>query len=395
MPIVVPTMKTQSLFGISVIVILIIAIAAVVGFTVLPRSSNTAISAKSTASSTSQATTSSEYSTTSTSSTGTPTSSQQKTGELPMGVTDPPVAASGVSDAQVKYNGVAVHRAGSPSDSGWVDINASGTIDLTSSANVSQTVAEEEVQSGTYDMARINITSGMVVYNNEKYAAAISSGSINATMQQEAQVNSSQASEAIIDLRTFIINSGNSSSPQFIISATAKATAEPPSAITSASLQVGARTSLQGQAWWTAFVDQTSTRVIISSATLTNGSLDFDLKNTGNSTADVQTVIITPLSATAIANASLPSSLAGSAVFTLSSTGSMQESNTLQGVALLTSVGTQVGASSSTTVSYTGNVALGFGLTGILQIDGVVSGQQYLITCMGANTYSSIVVVAQ
>lgn len=312
-----------------------------------------------------------------------------------MGVTDPPVAASGVSDAQVKYNGVAVHRAGSSSDSGWVDINASGTIDLMSSSNVSQTVAEEAVQSGTYDMARINITSGMVVYNNEKYAAAISSGSINATMQQEAQVNSSQAGEAIIDLRTFIINSGNSSSPQFIISATAKATAEPQSAITSASLQVGARTSLQGQAWWTAFVDQTSTRVVISSATLTNGSLNLDLKNTGNSTADVQTVIITPLSATAIANASLPSSLAGSAVFTLSSTGSMQESNTLQGVALLTSVGTQVGASSSTTLSYTGNVALGFGLTGILQIDGVVSGQQYLVTCMGANTYSSIVVVAQ
>ena len=382
-------MKTQSIIGIAVVVILIIAVGAVVGFGALPKSTNTTSISSATSS------TSTVVSTSRPTSTSTSTSSQGKTGQFAMGATDPPIAASGVSDAKVAYNGVAVHNASSASNSGWVTINATGTIDLMNSVNVSQTIAEATIQSGTYDMARINIVSGTVVYNHANYTAAIASGTINATLQQTAQVNSSAPSEAIIDLRTFIINSGNSTSPQFIISASAKSTAEPPRAVTSASLQVGAKTTLEGQAWWTAFVDQTSSKVVITSATLTNGSLNLALKNTGNATANLQTVIVTPISAAGSASASLPDSLTGSAVFELSSSGSMQESNTLQGVALLTSIGTQVSAASSATLNYTGTISLGFGLSGVLQITGIVSGQQYLITCMGANTYSSIVVVAQ
>ena len=247
---------------------------------------------------------------------------------------------------------------------------------MMSSANVSQTISSAKIQSGVYNEAQINITSGTVAYNNQNYAATIASGTVTATMQQNAEVNTSVAAQAIIDLRTFVINSGNSSSPQFIISATAQATAEPSSVVTSASLQVGAKASLQGQAWWSAFVDQTSTKVVISSATLTSASLNLVLKNTGNATADVQTVIITPISGSASAAASLPASLTGSAVFTLSSSGSLQASNTLQGVALLSSVGAQVSASTSTTVGYTGLIALGFGLTSFLQTTGIVSGQQ-------------------
>ena len=71
--------------------------------------------------------------------------------------------------------------------------------------------------------------------------------------------------------------------------------------VTSSSIQVGAKASLQGQAWWSAFVDQTSTKVVVSSATLTSASLNLVLKNTGNATADVQTVIITPISGSASA----------------------------------------------------------------------------------------------
>ena len=105
-------------------------------------------------------------------------------------------------------------------------------------------------------------------------------------------------------------------------------------------------------------MDQTSTKVVVSSATLTSASLNLVLKNTGNATADVQTVIITPIQGNASAMASLPASLTGSAVFTLSSSGSLQPSNTLQGVALLSSVGAQVSASTSTTLGYTGLISL-------------------------------------
>ena len=100
-------------------------------------------------------------------------------------------------------------------------------------------------------------------------------------------------------------------------------------------------------------MDQTSTKVVVSSVTLTSTSLNLVLKDSGNATADVQTIIVTPISASASGSASLPASLTGSAVFTLSSSGSLQASNTLQGVALLSSVGAQVSASTSTTLVYT------------------------------------------
>lgn len=382
-------MKTQSIIGIAVVVVLIIAVSTVVGFVTLPKSTST------TSINSAKSTTSVVASTSTSSISSSSTSSQPKTGQFAMGATDPPIAASGVTDAKVVYNGVAVHKAGFASNSGWVTLNSTGTIDLMSSANISQTIAEASIQSGTYDMARINIVSGTVVYNDKNYTAAIASGTINASLQQKAQVNSSAPSEAIIDLRTFIINSGNSTSPQYIISACARATAVPPNAVTSASLQVGAKTALIGKAWWTAFVDQTSNKIVITSATLTNGSLNLVLKNTGNATADVQTVIVTPISSAGSTSVSLPASLASSSVFALSSSGSMQQSNTLQGVALLSSVGTQVSAASSVTLNYSGPISLGFGLSGVLHITGIVSGQQYLITCMGANTYSNLVVVAQ
>ena len=51
-------------------------------------------------------------------------------------------------------------------------------------------------------------------------------------------------------------------------------------------------------------------------------------------------------------------------------------------------------AGSSTTLSYSGSISLGFGVGGI-QLSGVVPGQQYLVTVMGANTFGSLVVTAQ
>jgi len=66
----------------------------------------------------------------------------------------------------------------------------------------------------------------------------------------------------------------------------------------------------------------------------------------------------------------------------------------LQVAALLGGSGTNCTAGSSTSLSYSGNISLGFGVGGI-QLTGVVSGQQYLVTVMGANTYGTLVVTAQ
>jgi len=322
------------------------------------------------------------------------TSQRGSVGDFALMATDPPVVASGVTAATASYDSLAVHSAGSTNATGWTDIQGSGTINLMSSANVSQTIAAAKVQSGTYDMVRMGIQSATVTYDNKVYAAAVASSNITSRLRSDAQVTTSQGAAAIVDFRTFVINTANSSQPQFLFSATAESTSVPPSATTSASMQVGAQTNLQGS-WWVGFQDQTSTNVTVTSATLTSGSLNLQLKNSGNSSANIKTIVITPISASGtLAAATIPSSFSGSALFAVDGSGQVQASNSLQVAALLGGNGTQCAAGSSTTLSYSGSISLGLGVVG-LQLNGVVSGQQYLVTLMGANTYGSVVVTAQ
>jgi hypothetical protein len=402
-------MKT-AVIAAGALLILLIAAVVVVGIQVAPKSAqSSSILASSTATGssasstgpvvgTTSSTTSSESSsiasTTQTTSTASTTASQQgSTGDFAMMATDPPVVASGVTAATDTYSSLAVHTAGDSNSTGWIQLNGTGTINLMSSESVSQTIAAAQIQSGTYDMVQMGIQSASVTYNNQVYAAAVASGIITAKLQTQVQVSGSQSSAAIVDLRTFVMNTGGSSSPQFVFSACAKATTVPPSQMSSSSLQVGAQTQLQGS-WWVGFKDQTSTNLNISSATLSSGSLDLQLKNSGNDSADVQTIVITPVSGSATTTAALPASMSGSAVFTVNSAGSLQASNTLQGAVLLSGASTQLAAGSSTTLDYSGSISLGFGIVGI-QLTGVVAGQQYLVTVMGANTFGSILVTAQ
>jgi hypothetical protein len=397
-------MKTSHTAGIGVAVILAITLAvAVIQMAQTPGPTTTgtvaATGTLSTSRSASQSSTglgqttsasgTSEGSTSGTHQTGSP-------GHFAMMATDPPIAASGVSSATVTYNGLAIHSAGSASASGWTQINGSGSMNLMSSENVSQTIAAAQVQSGTYDMVAMNVTSGSVVYNGQTYAAAIASGEMYVHLTNDVQVNSSTSSAAIVDLRTFIVNTGNSSNPQFVISASAKATAVPASDVTSASTQVGSTFSLNGQTWWTSFEAQTATKLSITSATLSGNNLNLQVDNNGQAAGDVQTIVVTPVSANASATttASLPASMSGSAVFTVTSTSTIQTSSTLQGAILLNSTGTSIGANSSSSLDFNGNISINAS-PGTLGFSAVVPGQTYLVTVMGANTFANIVVVAQ
>jgi hypothetical protein len=392
-------MKTATIAA-STLLVLVIAAVAVAGYQVTQQPAQVGSVIGSTATGIGGGTTSSVTGagsgTASTTSSAAASTTTQKgtTGDFAMMATDPPVVASGVTAASVTYSSMAVHTAGGGSASGWVQLNGTGSINLMSSANVSQTIAAAKVQSGTYDMVRMGIQSASVTYHNQVYAAAVASSNITARLQSDVQVSSGQSSAAIVDLRTFVINSANSSTPQFVFSACARATMVPPGQTSFSSLQVGAQTRLQGS-WWVGFKDQTSTNISISAATLSSGSLSLQMKNTGNDTADIQTIIVTPVqSGSAKAGASLPTAFSGSAIFTVNSAGSLQASNSLQGAVLLGGNNSTLAAGSSTTLNYSGSISLGFGLAGI-QLSGVVPGQQYIVTVMGANTFGSVVVTAQ
>ncbi len=316
---------------------------------------------------------------------------QGQSGQFAIMATDPPVTSDGVTAASITYTSVQVHSAGAAETTGWTQVSGSGTLDLMNSAAVSQTIAAAKVKAGTYDAVRFAVGSAKVTFQGNEYAATVTSSNITAQLQSQAHANASTTAAAVVDLRTIFMNTGNTTKPQFIFSATAFATAVPTSEAASVSLRVGATESLSGKAWFSQFVAQTSTKVHFV-ASLSSGSLLLAAQNSGSARAKVQEVIVTPVSGSAVANATLPASLSGSAVFAVDSTGSLQASNSLQAAALLTG-GTTIGAGSAASLSFSGTISLDFGL-GNVQLSGVVSGQEYLVTVVGANTFASTVVVA-
>ncbi|MDE1852133.1 MAG: hypothetical protein KGI38_00080 [Thaumarchaeota archaeon] len=314
--------------------------------------------------------------------------SSSGSGKLAVMGTDPAVASSGVSAATIAYSSVYAHQAGSDMASGWTQVSGSGTMNLMASQGTAQTLATSQVNAATYDAFKFNVDSCNVVYQGQTYAATVASTTLTAQSQSKVQVNASSSSAAVVDLRTFIENTATTSSPQFVFSATAVATSVPPQTEASLSLQIGATADLSGQAWWSTFMSQTSTNLNVV-ATLSSGSMTLNLQNSGSANAEVQEIIITPVSATAYISGSLPASLSGSAVFTVSGSSSVQQSSSFQASALLNG-GATVASGSSSTLTYTGNIATGQSVVAT----GIVAGQQYIITCIGANTYSSTTVVA-
>ena len=309
-------------------------------------------------------------------------------GNLAVMGTDPPRAAGGVSQANAHYSSVQAHKAGSDMSSGWTQVSGSGTLNLMASGQA-QVMAASQVDAAAYDAFKFNVDSVNVVYQGQSYTATIASSTITATSQNQVHVNSSSSATALVDVRTFIQNSGTSSSPQFVFSATAFATEGPSQASASLSLQVGTSVDLTGQAWFSTFEAQTSTNVNVVSATLSSGSLTLNLQNSGGASGQVQEIIITPVSASTSLSAYLPDSYSGSAVFAVSGSGSMQQTSSLQ-ASTLSSAGAVIASGSTDTLNYNGNIAM----DGSVQSSGVVSGQQYIITCIGANTYASTTVVA-
>ena len=302
--------------------------------------------------------------------------------------TDPPVASSGVSGATASYSSVYAHQAGSSTTSGWTQVSGSGTIDLMASQGTAQTLAKSEVGAANYDSFRFNIDSVRIVYQPQAYAATVASSTITAQSQSQVNVTSGSTAAAVVDLRTFIVNTADSSSPRFVFSATAEATSVPSQTAASISLNLGAIVDLSSQAWWNAFVAQTSNSLDVA-ASLSSNALSLNLQNSGSANAQVQEIIVTPVTGSGYTSASLPSSLSGSAVFTVSGSGSVQQSSALEASSMLNG-GATVASGSSSSLGYSGNIATDSNL----QASGIVSGEQYIVTCMGANTYASTTVVA-
>ena len=311
--------------------------------------------------------------------------------------TDPWTSAGG-QKSFMHYNNVAAHKSkgGQPGtttvtsgpSSGWVLLNASGSLRLDAIVNASQTVALANVAAGSYDSVRFFVDSATVTYNNQNHSCNTGSGQITARLNGNAQVNGGATTAILFDMRTVIVNTGSSSSPNFVFASSARADVVASSDVDSSSLQVGARTDLAAKAWFQSFASGNA-HLAITSSTMSSNALSVTVKDTGAESSNATLVFVTPVSILGSATVVIPAGLDGSAVFQVTSGGSLQTSSNVL-AQLTTGSGATVSSSSSSTFTYSGNIQFGVGLQAPL----VVSGQSYLITVIGNNSVATSTVTA-
>jgi hypothetical protein len=297
----------------------------------------------------------------------------------------------------MSYSGFAIHSRGSDASQGWIQLNASGTINLTKAVNATETVASTNAQVGSYDMARFNVTSIRINYKGANYTASVLTSRVTARLIGELAVDSSVPSAALIDISPFVYSTGSASRPSFTVSASVVAFAVPPSEVTTETLLIGSRMSLRGVAWWSLDLKTFQPSIEIRSATLTSGSLNIAVNNAGGNDSRALAVIISRPTEATNANVQLPD-INGTAIFTISENGSLHSvdpsANPQAAIReIVNAPGAHVGTKSPLTLNYSGSISLSIGIVGV-SLSAIVPGNQYRITVVGQTSAASIVVVA-
>ncbi|MER3602281.1 MAG: hypothetical protein C4339_06175 [Nitrososphaerota archaeon] len=347
-------------------------------------------------------------------------------GTLAILVTDPPQVPEGVTAIYINYSSMAVHLAQAGNQSGWIEVNARGTLDLMKLVNVTTTVASLNL-TGKFNALLFNISSALVTYNGKNYTCFVPSGKLTVPIIGGVEVAVGQAKAIVLDLQPAVLNMGTSDAPIFVLRPAAKAFTVPDGEVSREMLKPGFMLDLRGKAWWSRLRQQYTSRIGITSASLSNDSLSVTVKSDSNETVLLKLLIISPFVPSPPARP-LPSFF-GSEVFIIQENGTLtpiqfscppigfqrlerclQVPGGMKELRQLLEGGYALPAHGTATFSYSGAILLGFGIQGcrlekvgehqyrlVCDIRGlsVVPGQQYLITIIGDKAVAGYVVKAR
>ena len=137
-------------------------------------------------------------------------------------LTDPPQVPPGTTALVIYYSGVQVHRAGSSGNGGFVNLNASGSVNLMNLTNVTDTIAASAINTSTgFDLVRFNITSARITMGNSTYNVGVPGNSIMIKLDEVAR----NSSGVLIDLMPTVIQVYGPNQTAFLMIPSARAVA--------------------------------------------------------------------------------------------------------------------------------------------------------------------------
>jgi hypothetical protein len=331
----------------------------------------------------------------SSSSTSQEQSQSGQSGDIAVLMTDPPTVPNGVTAVYIDYVNLAIHIIGAPSDTGWRSLNSQGELDLMSVINVTQTIADANVSSGTFDELAFNVTSATVTFQSKNYNADLvyQDHVLLVPIVGGITITQGQASAAVIDMTPTVLLLGNETSPTFAFIPAARAYAVPAQSVSTLHLSVGQRDSIESATWWIEILR--NSKFEISALSLTPTKLSVTVKNIGNSSiifrlAEISSTLSQsggPVPLTSVASVA-----AISEIFVIEPNATLVPITEIgNGIAerAVAAGGYLLGIGESVTFIYSGNITLGGAVLADMPYhhtltQQVVPGQMYVITIQGA-----------
>jgi len=308
-------------------------------------------------------------------------------GTLSVLLTDPPSVPDGVTAVYITYSDIAVHASGF-GDSGWVDVQGSGTIDTLGLVNFSRTISTAEVPVLTYNLVAFNISSTTVDYMGRNYTVGVNSGRLTIPFVTALKVNGSIPTAALVDISPTVLNLGSPGSPSFAMAAGAKALQVPSIEVEDSMKTVGNEFSLQGHSWFQSFTASHTDNLTLSGFALTSNSFSFSASHPGPDAITLRMVVVTQDPPKPKAGAAL-NSVATSFDFAVGADGSLSLLSGAPGVVgQLQTPGYTLAGGATQRFSYSGGIAT------LLGGNGITAGTAYDIVVIGSETLAVQTVVA-
>ena len=206
-------------------------------------------------------------------------------------LTDPAQVPSGTTALNVTFSGARLHETGATNSSGFVDINASGTINLLSLLNVSQTLGIASLnKTKAYDSIILNVSSSTITINGTTYNVTLPSNKLDVHV---SNVNGTSGA-VLVDLSPTIVQIISANQTMFVMVPSVKAVIVGSSNVNSTVIKVGARARLNANIH--SKLSLATPNVAITNASLSEEAnrTDFSVtvKNSGNSTAYVNHILL-------------------------------------------------------------------------------------------------------
>ncbi|MHB8568457.1 MAG: DUF4382 domain-containing protein [Nitrososphaerales archaeon] len=332
----------------------------------------------------------SNYSQTTTNSTG------QPSGSLAVLMTDPPTVPTGVTQVYINYTNLAIHVGDAGNNTGWVKLNSSGSIDLMSIINVTQTIALANVTTGLFNGIAFNVSSALVTYGNTNYSAGLiyQNHLLVAWIPGGITIIQGQLAAAVIDLTPTILLLGTPSSPTFAFIPEARAYTIPAQSMSSASLYIGNRENVEGAQWWKNI--ETNAHFEITNLQLSPNLLSITVTNTGNYSLVFRMAAVTSTTSAQGGFRSLAAMMSISELFVVQPNASLTPITVYskgQITDLVEAAGYLLPPHASVTFAYQGNITIGILQplassnnengqgNGVLQpVQQIIPGQRYVVT---------------